>query len=99
MTDTSSSSSVGGWPQVSRIRPVLLPLALRSLTFALSRLASVDDAYISCRSAAKLLAGRGLVLNMGERVEGIRNLLRTLALSLTRLFAVPLVVAGSAIGS
>jgi len=38
----------------------------------------VDDAYISFRYAAQLVAGNGLVFNPGERVEGYSNLLWTL---------------------
>lgn len=34
---------------------------------------TVDDAYISLRYAQNLLAGRGLVWNPGERVEGYSN--------------------------
>lgn len=34
----------------------------------------VDDAYIGLRYAANLLAGRGLVFNPGEAVEGVTNL-------------------------
>lgn len=45
-------------------------------------LASVDeDAYISFRYARNLLNRDGLVFNPGERVEGITNLLWTLALA------------------
>ena len=38
----------------------------------------LDDAYISYRYAENLLAGRGLVFNPGERVEGYTNLLHVL---------------------
>jgi arabinofuranosyltransferase len=37
-----------------------------------------DDAYISFRYAQNLLAGKGLVFNLGERVEGYSNFLWTL---------------------
>jgi arabinofuranosyltransferase len=39
----------------------------------------LDDAYISYRYAANLLAGHGLVFNPGERIEGFSNLLWVLA--------------------
>jgi arabinofuranosyltransferase len=39
----------------------------------------LDDAYISYRYAANLLAGQGLVFNPGERIEGFSNLLWVLA--------------------
>ena len=41
--------------------------------------AGLDDAYISFRYAANLLAGEGLVFNPGERVEGYSNFLYVLA--------------------
>lgn len=40
-----------------------------------------DDAYISYRYAANLVAGRGLVYNPGEYVEGFTNLLWTLLIA------------------
>ncbi len=42
---------------------------------------AVDDAYISFRYAQNLLAGRGLVFNPGERVEGYTNFLWTVLLA------------------
>jgi arabinofuranosyltransferase len=44
--------------------------------------ATFDDAFISFRYAANLVAGHGLVFNPGERVEGYTNFLWTVALSL-----------------
>jgi hypothetical protein len=41
-------------------------------------LPQADDAYISYRYAKNLVDGHGLVFNVGERVEGITNLLWTL---------------------
>lgn len=43
-----------------------------------------DDAFISLRYADNLVAGQGLVWNPAERVEGITNLLWTLALAAGR---------------
>ena len=40
-----------------------------------------DDAFISLRYAANLLAGHGLVFNLGERVEGFTSPLWTLLLA------------------
>jgi hypothetical protein len=40
-----------------------------------------DDSYISYRYAANLVAGRGLVYNPGEYVEGFSNLLWTLLIA------------------
>jgi hypothetical protein len=42
---------------------------------------TVDDTFISLRFAENLAAGRGLVFNVGERVEGYSNLLWTVTLS------------------
>lgn len=42
---------------------------------------ALDDAYISFRYARNLASGHGLVYNVGERVEGITNLLWTLLLA------------------
>lgn len=40
-----------------------------------------DDAYISYRYAINLVEGKGLVYNVGERVEGFTNLLWTLLIA------------------
>jgi tetratricopeptide (TPR) repeat protein len=42
---------------------------------------TVDDAFISYRYAENLVAGHGLVFNIGERVEGYTNFLWTLMLA------------------
>src|SRR2546428_487360 len=48
-------------------------------TLQASRLGwTTDDAYISFRYADNLVHGRGLVFNVGERVEGYSNFLWTL---------------------
>jgi hypothetical protein len=44
--------------------------------------AQFDDAYISYRYADNLVAGHGLVFNVGERVEGITNLGWTLLVAM-----------------
>jgi len=41
----------------------------------------IDDAYISFQYAKNLIAGHGLVFNIGERVEGFTNLLWTLLIA------------------
>lgn len=43
---------------------------------------SIDDAYISFRYAQNLVAGRGLVFNAAERVEGYTNFLWTIVLAI-----------------
>jgi hypothetical protein len=53
----------------------------------------VDDAFISFRYARNLVEGRGLVYNVGERVEGYTNFLWVLLLSLgSALRADPVIV-------
>lgn len=42
----------------------------------------IDDAYISFQYARNLVAGHGLVFNIGERVEGFTNLTWTLLIAL-----------------
>ncbi len=58
-------------------RPALAALALVLLAGWLTRFwpYTVDDAFISYRYAANLSSGRGLVYNLGERVEGYSNFL------------------------
>lgn len=51
------------------------------LAFAWSEQSLLDDAFISFRYAKNLLAGHGLVFNIGERVEGYTNFLWTLGLA------------------
>ncbi len=48
-----------------------------------------DDAMISMRYAKNLAAGHGLVMNIGERVEGITNPLWVLYMAVFHLFPVP----------
>lgn len=76
----------------------LVPLVLLGITLVLTRSSGVDDAYISYRYAANFTAGRGLVFNLGQRVEGISNLLWTLALAGVHELGVSLPLAGSLLG-
>jgi hypothetical protein len=57
-----------------------------------------DDAYISYRYAANLLAGNGLVFNPGEYVEGFSNLLWTLLVAAGMGLGVPAKVVGHLLG-
>jgi hypothetical protein len=57
-----------------------------------------DDSYISYRYAANLLAGRGLVYNPGEYVEGFSNLLWTLLIAAGLGLGVGAKTAGHALG-
>lgn len=61
----------------------LLVLLLYSLTLLFAPLRIIDDAYISFRYALNFRFHHELVFNLGERVEGITNLLWTLVLSVT----------------
>ena len=56
-------------------------LTLSALIGAAARASVVDDAFISFRYVENLLAGHGLVWNLGERVEGYTNLLWVLMLA------------------
>lgn len=55
-------------------------MLVASVLIALTRSSMIDDAFISFRYADNLAAGKGLVLNPGQRVEGISNLLWTVSL-------------------
>lgn len=57
-----------------------------------------DDAFISMRYAAHLLAGHGLVWNEGERVEGYSNLLWVLLTALLGSLGIDLLFAVRAMG-
>ncbi|TPV93672.1 MAG: hypothetical protein B7733_19300 [Myxococcales bacterium FL481] len=52
------------------------------LVDAIDRAACFDDAFISFRYAQNLVAGHGLVFNVGERVEGYTNFLWTVIIAL-----------------
>jgi arabinofuranosyltransferase len=52
-----------------------------ALFWAWHLLSLFDDAFISLRYAQNLVRGRGLVFNVGERVEGYTNFLWTLLLA------------------
>lgn len=57
---------------------VLMTAAGTQVLAGYYRLGPVDDAYISLRYAANWAAGRGLVFNPGEQVEGYTNFLLVL---------------------
>ncbi|MGH8601334.1 MAG: beta galactosidase jelly roll domain-containing protein [Gammaproteobacteria bacterium] len=70
---------MGGWLAISLtvLGVVLHALYGYSIPFSGNAFGS-DDAFISYRYAANLLAGNGLVFNVGDSVEGYSNLLYTL---------------------
>jgi arabinofuranosyltransferase len=78
---------------------VLLGAALATYLLESSKIpAQYDDAYISYRYAANLLAGNGLVFNPGEYVEGISNLLWTLLVAVGMAVGIPAKVVGHVLG-
>ncbi|MDT0353512.1 hypothetical protein [Pseudonocardia charpentierae] len=90
----------GSSPRLDRLLldTSLVPLAALAGMLLITRSGGIDDAYISYRYAANLLAGHGLVFNPGERVEGISNPLWTLLLAAGNAVGMPLPVAGHALG-
>ncbi|HEV8377094.1 MAG TPA: tetratricopeptide repeat protein [Candidatus Polarisedimenticolia bacterium] len=58
----------------------------------------VDDAYISYRYAENLAAGRGLVFNPGEKVEGYSNFLWVISLALCKVLGASVPVASQWLG-
>ncbi len=59
---------------------------------------AIDDAFITFRYADNLAAGRGLVFNPGERVEGTSSFLETLVLAAARVLGADLLVASRVLG-
>lgn len=88
--------------RVTLVGAVSLALVALALAWGLWR-ASVlawlsDDGFISFRYAEHLVAGHGLVYNVGERVEGYTNLLWTLLLAAAMALGVPPEVSSQALG-
>src|SRR5688500_7701941 len=78
---------------------LLVPMALTFGSAWRVRAFTVDDAYISFRYADNLAAGRGLVYNAGERVEGYSNLLWTLVLAALEVVGADMVVGSKVLGA
>lgn len=57
-----------------------------------------DDSFISMRYAERLLEGKGLTWNDGERVEGYSNLLWVLALAFVSAFGIDMLTAARGLG-
>ncbi len=55
--------------------PIVALLAAGAVAAAARRASVVDDAFIALRYARNLVEGKGLVYNVGERVEGFTDLL------------------------
>jgi len=77
----------------------LVPLVILGLMLVLASPGEVDDAYISYRYAENLLNGHGLVMNAGERVEGISNPLWTLLLAVLHAIGLSYPVASFLLGA
>ena len=73
--------------------------ALVALAFLRRDELQCDDAFITFRYAENLAAGRGLVFNVGERVEGYSNLLHTLMLAALSLVGIGPVLGANLIGA
>jgi len=58
----------------------------------------LDDSYISFRYAENLVAGKGLVFNEGERVEGYTNFLWVIVLAIGKLSGIDLVIFSRILG-
>jgi hypothetical protein len=59
----------------------------------------IDDAFISFRYAANLADGKGLVFNVGERVEGYTNFLWTVLIAVCKQVGFDMVVASKILGA
>jgi len=79
-------------------RALLLVILLLAAFQALRFFVPVDDAYISYRYAENLAAGRGLVFDPGERVEGYSNFLWVILLALSRILGAPIPAASLWLG-
>ncbi len=79
---------VGPWfagrdpsPKVHLLFGLLVPMLVLGNNMWRVRQFTVDDAYISFRYAANLVAGHGLVYNPGEAIEGYTNFSWTLVIA------------------
>jgi arabinofuranosyltransferase len=81
------------------LAPLGVALLLPFVVLVFSRIEIIDDAYISARYALNLSRGNGLVFNLGERVEGVTDLLWTLLLAAPLRLGVPFRGAAAAMGT
>ncbi|MCX7048518.1 MAG: hypothetical protein NTX50_23915 [Candidatus Sumerlaeota bacterium] len=70
-----------GWPAIACRLSFILPFLLLAVHLGYYGGWSQDDPYISYRYADNLAAGKGLVFNESERVEGYSNFLYVLVLA------------------
>lgn len=69
------------WATPRTTHRIVVFAIIMGVLFAWSEKSLYDDAFISFRYAKNLLAGNGLVFNIGERVEGYTNFLWTMLLA------------------
>jgi len=81
-----------------KILAVLLVVLVLFLAHAVSLNFIQDDAFISYRYVKNFLAGRGLVFNAGERVEGYTNFLWIILLALFTALGVNTILASKILG-
>ncbi len=77
---------------------VVLPLATLAAVLSVTRSSGIDNAYITYRYSASLLAGHGLTFNPAQRVEGISDPIWAVLLSGAHLLGLSLPTAGSVLG-
>lgn len=78
---------------------LLLPMILLAHNMWRVHWFTVDDAYISFRYAANLVAGHGLVYNPGEAIEGYTNFLWTLIVAAGLPLGIDAHVSSKAVGA
>jgi arabinofuranosyltransferase len=71
---------------------LILVSAVHLSAAVLDSMETNDDAFISFRYAENLAAGKGLVFNPGERVEGYTNFLWIILIALARPFQEPVLI-------
>ena len=72
--------------------------ALPLLTLLFVPIRTIDDAFITFRYARNLASGNGLVVNLGERVEGATSLSWTLLLAAAETLRLPIEAAALVLG-
>jgi hypothetical protein len=80
----TGSAILAGWlaRETAARAALVVMLAVSGMSGALWQSWLTDDAFISFRYAQNLVAGHGLVYNIGERVEGYTNFLWTMLAAL-----------------
>jgi len=84
----------------NQLNPLILLSSSAAILFFLIQLQGFyhDDAYIILRYAKNILAGNGIVWNIGDRVEGYSSFLWLILISLLGYFRFDLVLASRILG-